>query len=774
MNTGRSSLQQALGVQNSLSSNNRFASLAETTEDLMEMEDPGLSQAVIEAAFQEDLPVDISAIQPPETPATGGSRMDISTVADATMNMSVATLDNSTNVTPSITVTPTSTTNPYFQRTRQSSVGVEETKESATPRQTGRTTESTEAEPMEIPGPPTPTGTQWPYYTRMDIILQVSQIGDSPTATSRALSELLQGVFNGTKTRFEIFPWHIASKSLLCIRSPKHVPTHKDKLLVFCHDLFLPARNDGGRRYFKIWVGTDKPFQTYKDEAKPWLTKSGGSIFESTLQVEQPVTLGWLYGSHGDINRPTLARAILKMTGVQVGLKYRAITLPNDRVKGKPTPTAPKLPIRAIHIEIDQESPTYAQDLGKIRAVYASGGKKFPLNLELRLVPMAAGLVDPKSGPKLQSLRQAQGKFADKLKSFTSPDIVALDKEIEKNITLREKILALRPHDTERSDRLFKGVDHHYANWDLVTFTCLQKDGDEALATINSLLPRLLNKAESETMKFNLPTCFTSKAQFAATTVQWNEETGEVQTTDDKIIEAIIEMDLGSDEESAASSKKSVSFKTKSSTKSVKSAVKSTDTSVDISSFGSKTFQRLIKEPTVADADDQTTSDVSEASEATTVTSNKSKADSQASSLTKETLTEKLGELCQSIHHLQSSTDNVNKRLDSSIKEAEDRRQQDRDAFRRALRERDEEHYKQLERNQEQYERNQEEHERNQEEIRDLRALVTTLASLQRSSHQPTDAAAHGDAYTPTGRPPRGSDAAITDPSDESGVGSSL
>ena len=113
----------------------------------------------------------------------------------------------------------------------------------------------------------------------------------------------------------------------------------------------------------KIWVGMEKPFQIYKEGAKPWLIKqSGWSIFESSLQVKQPVTMRWLYGSHSDINQLTRAQSILKMTGSQVGLKYRAITLPNDRVKGKLTPTAPKVPIRAIHIEIDRDSSMYEQD----------------------------------------------------------------------------------------------------------------------------------------------------------------------------------------------------------------------------------------------------------------------------------------------------------------------------------------------------------------------------------------------------------------------------
>ena len=61
---------------------------------------------------------------------------------------------------------------------------------------------------------------------------------------------------------------------------------------------------------------------------------------------------------------------------------------------------------------------------------------------------------------------------------------MSLDREIDTDITL-----ALRPKDPSNSDHLFKGVDNHLANWDLVTFTSLQKDGDEALAMINSLLP---------------------------------------------------------------------------------------------------------------------------------------------------------------------------------------------------------------------------------------------------------------------------------------------
>ena len=309
-----------------------------------------ITQAEIEDAFQEDLPVDISEIHAGDT-----SRMDMS-----------AFLDNSVTdmgVAPGVTVTPKAT-NPYYRNTgqaaKESKVDTTESTEShqapgicsgsVEESKVEIETEVYEEEPLEIPGPPTPrtgSGTRWKYYTRMDVILQVAQADDSATATSRALSALLQGVFESQyKTPFELFPWKVDSMSQVKIRSSKRVPMKKDKLLEFCYDLYLPVKNDGGRRYFKIWVGTNKPFKEYKEEARPWLMKQNGwAIFESVLQVEHPITIGWLYGSHGDINRTVLARSILKKTGVQVGLKYRAITLPNDKVKGKPTPTAPKTPV---------------------------------------------------------------------------------------------------------------------------------------------------------------------------------------------------------------------------------------------------------------------------------------------------------------------------------------------------------------------------------------------------------------------------------------------
>ena len=65
----------------------------------------------------------------------------------------------------------------------------------------------------------------------------------------------------------------------------------------------------------------------------------------------------------------------------------------------------------------------------------------------------------------------------------------------------------------------------------------------------------------------------------------------------------------------------------------------------DVSSFGSKTFKRLIKETTAIKADDNQ-SEASNSSEATTVTSNKSK-DSRTSLLSRETSEMKQVEMAQ-------------------------------------------------------------------------------------------------------------------------------
>ena len=65
------------------------------------------------------------------------------------------------------------------------------------------------------------------------------------------------------------------------------------------------------------------------------------------------------------------------------------------------------------------------------------------------------------------------------------------------------------------------------------------------------------------------------------------KETSNLQTQEDQIIETIIKMDLGSEEELISLSKKSISF----SAKSAKSAAKSTVGSEDISSFWIKDIQ---------------------------------------------------------------------------------------------------------------------------------------------------------------------------------------
>ena len=171
MTTGRSSLQQARTAQNSSGSSNRFAPLGVSPTEM------DITQAEIEDAFQEDLPVDISEIHAGDT-----SRMDMS-----------AFLDNSVTdmgVAPGVTVTPKAT-NPYYRNTgqaaKESKVDTTESTEShqAPGIRSGSVEESKveietevyEEEPLEIPGPPTPrtgSGTRWKYYTRMDVILQVA------------------------------------------------------------------------------------------------------------------------------------------------------------------------------------------------------------------------------------------------------------------------------------------------------------------------------------------------------------------------------------------------------------------------------------------------------------------------------------------------------------------------------------------------------------------------------------------------------------------------
>ena len=236
-------------------------------------------------------------------------------------------------------------------------------------------------------------------------------------------------------------------------------------------------------------------------------------------------------------------------------------------------------------------------------------------------------------------------------------------------------------------------------------------------------------------------------------------------------------MDLGSDEESI-SSKKSVSF----GVKTAKNAAKSTVASKEVSSFSSKTFKRLIEEPTSGEEEDNLSlSAASNSSEATTVTSNKSKSDSRTSSLTKETFETRINGFAQGLQLFMEAV-NEQRELDkrereSDKKAAAEQRELDKKERETGKKEAaailaDINQARRLQQiDNEEFQRQQE---RDKQATRKFQMNTTLQETSQRSTHQPTDAAARDDFYTPTGRRPHGSDAAPTNPSNKSGVGQSL
>ena len=175
------------------------------------------------------------------------------------------------------------------------------------------------------------------------------------------------------------------------------------------------------------------------------------------------------------------------------------------------------------------------------------------------------------------------------------------------------------------------------------------------------------------------------------------------------------------------------------------------------------TFQRLTGQQSAKEDESQTGSDISAASEATTVTSNRSK-DSRTSSLTKETFETMVTNSFTSFFEKWESSQQaqslrINEQIASNQNEVAS-------AFEKLA----EERTKDLE----QRERDKEEanwlRQRDKEELQRL----ILQESPQRSTHQPTDATARGESYTPTGRQPHGGDAVLTDPGDATGAGGSL
>ena len=89
------------------------------------------------------------------------------------------------------------------------------------------------------------------------------------------------------------------------------------------------------------------------------------------MQCEKSVVIGWLLYSTIDMDRELLASEIFKATNVQVGLRFRTIS-----VNSKESLSKDQM-VGAIHVEIDEEN--YFGAKAQVEDLYKADRVGFPI-----------------------------------------------------------------------------------------------------------------------------------------------------------------------------------------------------------------------------------------------------------------------------------------------------------------------------------------------------------------------------------------------------------
>ena len=355
--------------------------------------------------------------------------------------------------------------------------------------------------PLEIPAQVKPKPTR-PFMTRYDVKLSVPPVDKSADALV-ALSETIKAFWSQIKEldkSLVIYPWAEGSNKA-ALMMIERLPQRPSDLQAF-FDRALPRKN-GGTLYVSVYLGHTETFKKLHSDVKYWLEGESSGWYIKALQVEKSVVAGWLMYSDLDTDQDLLAQAIFKMSGVKVGLRWRAISVKTS-IK-----LAESQLVKAMHVEVDKTFET--RDKKRLAALYSSESEgPFPLGRKLHLVPQYQDVTTPASLAKLDRARIRQAAFLVNITRLANDDVGVLDfHDPAWNGTLRDIIMKI-PVSEDPSRSLFVSVDKHFTGQG-VMFRFTEPNLDEAKACINGLLPYLKSMGP-DNVHSRLEKCFTPDA----------------------------------------------------------------------------------------------------------------------------------------------------------------------------------------------------------------------------------------------------------------------
>jgi len=210
--------------------------------------------------------------------------------------------------------------------------------------------------------------------------------------------------------KFTVFPHNISKYGTLAnlpcsIKEQEDLPTKVNEWLEYFPQA-KPCFN-GGDVYTSALIRGSIPLSRLMKEQNEWFKESRFSLWESTIQTEAPVSVGWLLFSTNNTNTEILKKEILQfIDDIPVGLRWKMVSL---GTQGK---IALENIVQALHVYVDEMDVQAAKPrLTPLYAGNASVDHQFPLHIQMRLVPKIDSVLNTQGWHKIDKLRTCQATW---------------------------------------------------------------------------------------------------------------------------------------------------------------------------------------------------------------------------------------------------------------------------------------------------------------------------------------------------------------------------
>jgi len=256
-----------------------------------------------------------------------------------------------------------------------------------------------------------------------------------------------------------IYPWRGKDRDeeALMVENPTDIPTSLPLLKKFVNKLFL--RTMGGNYYIQVLLGTDVNLDMVMQTIGWWLKSTKQGMWKAPLQfAENTVCVGWLLYPADEYDCKALCRDIWQLTRIQVALCYWVI---DDGKKKDSNDKTKRVPVKALHIEIDQVQQTIVQS--RIEHLFSSKATVFPLGIKMQLVQDYCIITNAQAKAKANSLCLHQERFLAQMETCSTWEISTLDlTECQTDMNLRQFIMNI-PDSAQPATKLFHAVSKMFS-----------------------------------------------------------------------------------------------------------------------------------------------------------------------------------------------------------------------------------------------------------------------------------------------------------------------